>query len=136
MRHGNLFKIGKTKNPPRRIRDAKTWLPNIEVIAIKPFWNVSALERKLHEGLANYWHEGEWFEFPDADLCEFLIEGFKDFYEKDRDTNSVDFIYWYNGSGMTELQIERGSRQVSLRRFQRELREETGSRTQPSPSKE
>ena len=31
-----------------------------------------------------------------------------DIYEQDRDMNSVDFIYWYNGSGMVEFQMERG----------------------------
>jgi hypothetical protein len=113
---------GKTINPPKRIREAKTWLPHIEVIAMKPFWNVSKLERMLHEGLANYWHEGEWFKLPDLDIQEFLIDGFKEFYEKDRDTNSVDFIYWYNGSGMTELQMKRDYREASLKQFQRQLR--------------
>lgn len=124
MKHQTLFKIGKTKNPSKRIREAKIWLPYIEIIAVKPFWNVSKLERKLHEGIANYWHKGEWFAFPDSDSHEFLVDGFKGFYGKDRDTNSVDFIYWYNSSGMTELQIQRSNRRVSLRRFQRELRRE------------
>jgi Meiotically up-regulated gene 113 len=124
MKNDDLFKIGKTKNPRKRMREAKTWLPEIEVIAMKPFWNVSDLEKLLHEGLANCWHNGEWFKFPDSDYHDFLTEGFTDFYEKDRDMNSVDFIYWYNGSGMMELQIERDCRQVSLRQFQRELRQE------------
>jgi hypothetical protein len=124
MRHGDLFKVGRTKNPSGRIRDAKTWLPNVEVVAIKPFWNVSELERLLHEGLANYWHDGEWFSFSDAEDAEFLIEGFKEFYEKDRDANSVDFIYWYNGSGMAEFNIERANRRTSLRKFQRSFRGE------------
>jgi Meiotically up-regulated gene 113 len=124
MRHGDLFKIGKTTRPSKRVREARTWLPHIEIITMKPFWNVSAIERTLHEGLANYWHEGEWFYLPDADIQEFLIEGFKEFYEKDRDTNSVDFIYWYNSSGMEELQIERDYRELSLKAFQRQLRDE------------
>jgi hypothetical protein len=124
MKQGDLFKIGMTKNPPRRIRDARTWLPNVEVIAMKPFWNVGELERMLHEGLANYWHEGEWFKFPDADSSDYLVDGFKEFYEKDRDTNSVDFIYWYNSSGMMEFRTERDHRRQSLRKFQRSLRNE------------
>jgi hypothetical protein len=52
MRAGDLFKIGKTKNPKRRIKDALTWIPDIEVVAMKPFWNISALERMIHEGLS------------------------------------------------------------------------------------
>jgi hypothetical protein len=121
MRAGDLFKIGKTKNPKRRIRDAHTWSPDIEVIAMKPFWNISELERMIHEGLSDCWHKGEWFKFLDDDMRDFMVEGLCGFYEMDRDMNSVDFIYWYNGSGMVEFQMERDSRRVSLKRFQRDL---------------
>jgi hypothetical protein len=58
-------------------------------------------------------------------MRDFIVEGLCDFYEKDRDMNSVDFIYWYNGSGMVEFQMERDSRRVSLKRFQRDLAEES-----------
>jgi hypothetical protein len=125
MRAGDLFKIGKTKNPKRRIRDALTWSPDIEVVAMKPFWNISALERMIHEGLSDSWHKGEWFKFLDDDMQDFMVEGLCGFYELDRDMNSVDFIYWYNGSGMVEFQIERDSRGVSLKRFQRDLADES-----------
>jgi len=125
MRAGDLYKIGKTKNPKRRIRDALTWSPDIEVIAMKPFWNISELERMIHEGLSDSWHKGEWFKFIDDDMRDFMVEGLCGFYEKDRDMNSVDFIYWYNGSGMVEFQMERDSRRVSLKRFQRDLADET-----------
>ena len=124
MRAGDLFKIGKTKNPKRRIRDALTWSPDIEVIAMKPFWNISELERMIHEGLSDCWHKGEWFKFIDDEMRDFMVEGLSGFYEKDRDMNSVDFIYWYNGSGMVEFQMERDSRRVSLKRFQRDLTDE------------
>jgi Meiotically Up-regulated Gene 113 (MUG113) protein len=125
MRAGELFKIGKTKNPKRRIRDALTWSPDIEVIAMKPFWNIGVLERMTHEGLSDCWHKGEWFKFIDDDMRDFMVDGLCGFYEKDRDRYSVDFIYWYNGSGMVEFQMERDSRRVSLRRFQRDLADET-----------
>jgi hypothetical protein len=125
MRAGELFKIGKTKNPKRRIRDALTWSPDIEVIAMKPFWNIGVLERMIHEGLSDCWHKGEWFKFIDDDMRDFMVDGLCGFYEKDRDRNSVNFIYWYNGSGMVEFQMERDSRRVSLRRFQRDLADET-----------
>ena len=124
LSNADLFKIGKTRNPEKRIKDAKTWSPDIEVLAIKPFWNISHLERLLHEGLSDCWHKGEWFRFDDEDLRDFITEGLQGFYEKDRDANSVDFIYWYNGSGMMEFRMERDSRKLSLRRFQQELREE------------
>lgn len=130
MRAGELFKIGKTKNPKRRVRDALTWSPDIEVIAMKPFWNIGSLERMIHEGLANCWHKGEWFRFIDDDLRDLVVEGLCDFYEKDRDMNSVDFIYWYKGSGMIEFRMERDTRGISLRRFQREIVDEGKHRKQ------
>jgi hypothetical protein len=126
VRSGDLFKIGKTKNPKRRLRQAATWAPDIEVIALKPFWNISHIERLLHEGLADQWHKGEWFRFVDEGIEEFILDGFRGFYEKDRDANSVDFIYWYNGSGMMEFAMERDDRRVSLRKFQRQLKTERG----------
>ena len=55
-----------------------------------------------------------------------MVDGLCGFYEQDRDMNSVDFTYWYNGSGMVEFQMERISRRVSLKRFQRELADELG----------
>jgi hypothetical protein len=88
---------------------------------MRPFWNISRLERMLHEGLADQWHKGEWFKFRDASYHDFIVDGFLDFYSQDRDMNSVDFIYWYNGSGMMEFAIERDSRRVSLRKFQKDL---------------
>jgi hypothetical protein len=73
MKAGDLFKIGKTTNPKRRIRDALTWSPDIEVVAMKPFWNISELERMIHEGLADCWHRGEWFKFLDDDMQDFMV---------------------------------------------------------------
>ena len=121
IKSGALFKIGKTTQPARRVRNALTWAPDIEVLAMKPFWNISYIEHKLHEGLADCWHKGEWFSFPHNADRELIIEGLQGFYEKDRDANSVNFIYWYNGSGMLDFCIERHHRKVSLRRFQQEL---------------
>jgi hypothetical protein len=37
--YADLFKIGKTRNPQKRLRDALTWNPDMQVVAIKPFWN-------------------------------------------------------------------------------------------------
>jgi hypothetical protein len=123
IRNGDLLKVGKKKNPKRRLhRDAKTWLPDMELIGVKPFWNFGRLERELQCGLANFWYAGEWHKFPDANHSEFLIEGFKEFYDDDIDKNSVDFIYWINGSGMSELLHEQYDRKISLRRWQHELK--------------
>jgi hypothetical protein len=124
IRNAALFKIGKSRNPKKRIREALTWNPNIKIIAVKPFWNISYIERTLHEGLADCWHKGEWFCLHDSYTRAFITEGLRGFYEKDRDANSVDFIYWYNGSGMIEYRAERSSRRVSLRQFQIGLRQQ------------
>ena len=121
LKAGDLFKIGKTTNSKLRLKEATTWSPDIEVLAIKPFWNISKLEKMLHEAFANSRYKGEWFKMIDEAMRDLLVDGMRDFYEKDRDANSVDFIYWYNGSGMMEFRIERHSRRVSLRKFQKQL---------------
>jgi len=72
-------------------------------------------------GIANFWYAGEWHKFPD-DTWDWFFEDFRGFYDEDRDMNSVDFIYWINGSGMAELIMEQGSRRISLRRWQREAK--------------
>src|SRR6478672_11241924 len=72
---------------------------------MKPFWNISALERMIHEGLSDCGQK-EWFKFIDAGMQDFIVDGLCGFYEKDRDMNSVDFIY------RVEFQIERDSRRV------------------------
>jgi len=79
--------------------------------------NVGALERQLHSGLAQFWCSGEWFL---DDTYENFFGEFQEFYDEDRDMNSVDFIYWINRSGMSELIMEQGHRKISLRRWQRE----------------
>ena len=122
VRNADLLKVGKTIDPKRRLfREARTWLPDMELIGVKPFWNIHDLERLLHCGLAQFWYSGEWHKFPDGDCSEFLITGFREFYDDDRDMNSVDFIYWFNSSGMGELVMEQNHRQISLRKWQREV---------------
>ena len=53
----------------------------MELIGVKPFWNIGALERQLHSGIANYWYAGEWHKFPD-DTHDWLFEDSKDFMTK------------------------------------------------------
>src|SRR5260370_20979076 len=120
LKQGDLLKIGKTTDPRRRLREASTWLPNGEVIGIKPFWSIHKYERALLCGIANYWLEGEWHHFPDARDSEWLIDGFRLFDDHNRNKNSVDFDYWVNSSGMAELVIEQNYRRISLRQWQRE----------------
>ncbi len=69
VKNGELLKLGKTKNPKKRLEcDAKTWLPDMEIIAVKPFWGMSFVERRLHTALADYWYDGEWYKIEDADV--------------------------------------------------------------------
>ena len=118
--HNGRYKIGKTTNPESRLRAARTWLPDINVIGIKPFWNVSDKERLLHVGLASYWSEGEWFGPIEEELKAVLIDDFIAFSDTDINNNSVNFIYWFNGSGMGEFVMEQNYQRKYTRKFQRD----------------
>lgn len=117
VKTGPLFKVGKTTNPKRRLLAARTWLPKFDLIGVKPFWNIGALERELLAGLAQFWVSGEWHQFPD-DTYDYIFKDFSVFYEEDRDMNSVDFIYWMHEFG--EILIEYSRRNISLRKWQKE----------------
>ena len=117
FKNERLLKIGKTSDPKRRVREARTWLPEIQVLGVKPFWNIGEIERTLHEGCAPYWHGGEWFSIDDQHDYNFFMKGFQEFYEEDRDSNSVDFIYWWNSSGYAEFSIERRRQNISLKKW-------------------
>jgi len=126
VKNGDLFKVGKSKNPNRRIfSEARTWLPDLDVIGTKPFWNISVTERLIHEGLSLFWYDREWFRFGDDEFGNEFIDAFCGFYDEDRDMNSVDFIYWFNGSGMAELAIERRRQNLSLPKW---FRQESSSK--------
>jgi hypothetical protein len=120
LKNGSLFKVGKTTNPRQRLREAQTWLPDGELIGMKPFWSIHIFERTLLCGIANFWYCGEWHKFPDETWSEFLSTGFKMFDDHDRSKNTVDFDYWIGGSGMGEVIAEQNHRRISLRRWQRE----------------
>jgi hypothetical protein len=120
LRSGEFFKIGKTKHPRRRLKEAQTWLPQGEVAGIKPFWCIHDFERTLLCGIANFWVEGEWHRFPDDTWSDALVDGFRLFDNSDRNKNTVDFSYWIGGSGMGELVMEQNRRRISLRRWQLE----------------
>jgi hypothetical protein len=55
--HGR-YKLGKTNSTQARLRSARTWLPDMALVAFKPFWGVSHHERQLHTGFASYWYAG------------------------------------------------------------------------------
>lgn len=117
---GGRYKIGKTKCTKDRLRAAKTWLPDMNLIGFKPFWGMSHHERLLHIGFANFWYSGEWFDFRENnDVLNVLLEGFVSFKDDSPDANSVDFIYWYNGDGMAELQVAMYEERMTLAKFRR-----------------
>jgi len=121
IKNNGRYKIGKTKCAKDRLRAAKTWLPDMTLVGFKPFWAVSHYERLLHTGFANYWYSGEWFDFQgDDDVRDILLESFVAFRDDCPDTNSVDFIYWYNGDGMSELQIAMHDLKLTLPKFQKQ----------------
>lgn len=121
----NRFKIGKTKNTSKRMKAAKTWLPDMKIHGYKPFWNTSYIERCLHAGFSIGWYAGEWFSFDDNNDRDLLLEGFAEFSDNDRDTNSIDFIYWFNSNGMAEFIMEQNEQRLSLPKF---LKQESWNR--------
>lgn len=66
----NLFKVGQSKNPKRRIRELKTAIPGgLEVTHIIPTDDMDATERFLHEEANHIRVDGEWFDYMrNADL--------------------------------------------------------------------
>jgi hypothetical protein len=125
IQHGNRFKIGKSKNITARMKAAKTWLPDMNIIGAKPFWSVSQIERQLHEGFARCWYEGEWFELIDEGYRETLLTNFVALSDTNRDMNSVNFIYWFNGDGLAEFVRERHAQGLTLSKFQQQESEIT-----------
>lgn len=120
IEHHGLYKIGKTTRAKERLKAAKTWLPDMNLLGFKPFWGMSHHERLLHVGFAYYWYSGEWYKFgDDEEARDLLLEGFLAFSDNDPDNNSRDFIYWYNGEGMAELQMAMNQEGSSLRKFQK-----------------
>jgi len=120
LEHGGRYKVGRSKTSSLRLRAAKTWLPDAKIIGVKPFWNVTRIERHIHEGFARCWYAGEWFELIDEGYREVFLEGFMEFSDTDRDNNSVDFIYWFNSNGMAEFVIERYRQGLTLPSFLRQ----------------
>ena len=117
IKNDELYKIGKTKSKDARLKAARTWLPNIEVIGVKPFWGYSDIERLIHVGFVRCWYDGEWLKMLDEGYEYALIDGFKEFSDTDIDKNSVDFIYWFNSGGMAEFVHELNSDRTTLPKF-------------------
>ena len=89
----------------------------MKLVGIKPFWNIAFVEKCLHVGFAHCWYEGEWFEPLDEGYREIMVDQFAAFSDTDRDRNSIDFIYWFNGEGMAELVNESYIQRLTPYRF-------------------
>lgn len=109
-------KIGRTRNPRQRLKPARTWNPHLTVIGIKPFWQHTAAEHTIHLDMARAWKKLEWFKMPDAGYAD-TLEEFREFDDLNLDHNSIDFIYWMNGSGMSEFVQEFEETQLSKQQF-------------------
>jgi len=74
IRHQNAFKIGKSNNPDRRIRqELSPKLPHdVKVVCILETTNMSRLEASLHEQFADRRLNGEWFSLTDDDLSTIM----------------------------------------------------------------
>lgn len=127
------LKIGRSVSRSSRLSAAATWLPDAKVIDIKPFWDHRRIEVRLHEGFADSWYDREWFAPYDDDHRSLMIDEFSEFSDDDRFKNSVDFIYWFNSSGMAEFVMERARQNKALRAFQRQ---ETFAVKPAKPSRE
>jgi hypothetical protein len=122
IKNNDKYKLGKSKNPTNRVRAAKTWLPDMKIVGCKPFWQISIVERSLHAGFSRSWYVGEWFKFECGEERDWIIQNFRAFSNEDIDMNSVNFIYWMNGEGMSEFVMEMGRQKLTLRKF---LKQET-----------
>jgi hypothetical protein len=123
VRTGELIKIGKTKDPARRLfREARTWSPEeLEVIGVKPFWNIGRIEYWLHCALAEFWYRGEWHKFNEAYWMDLFLNGFRAFEddEEGRGANSVNFHYWFNGDNYAEALRTKREYKMSLSAWRR-----------------
>ncbi len=117
------YKVGRTTNPKSRVSAARTWLPSAKLIGVKPFWQHRGAEFYLHLGFAQTWLTQEWFAAPDEGYQECMVEEFQAFSDTEIDRNSVDFVYWINGSGMSELIREFNECGVSKAAFLKAMQE-------------
>lgn len=120
FRDRGRYKVGRTIAPEHRIRAARTWIPDIQVIGMKPFWFHSELESYLHVGLAMFAFDREWFDFKGDEFEESFVDEFSFFKDEDPIGNTRSFTYFVNGTGMNEFTLEWSSQGCSKRQFLRD----------------
>lgn len=113
----NKIKVGRSTSPRKRLREAKTWLPDAQIIGVKPFWCHTSVEQSIHIGLASFWYDKEWYDFQNDEFFETFLDEIKAFSNSDINSNSIDFIYFMNGSGMSEFTLEQSGSQESKMSF-------------------
>ncbi|MDR6103175.1 hypothetical protein QE369_003372 [Agrobacterium larrymoorei] len=113
------LKIGRSVGRTDRLRQARTWLPDGEVLGVKPFWQHQEVEKHLQIGLAMFWYKGEWYDFKGDEFEEQFLDEFVAFHDEDINKNSIDFVYFMNSSGLSEYTMEFSRQSVSKASFQR-----------------
>jgi len=91
------------------LREAKTWSPEeLEIVGVKPFWNISRLEYSLHQRACGFWHRGEWHKFEDEYWRNFFLDRFRAFSDTNRDANSWNLPTGWNGDNYAEtIRVQR-----------------------------
>lgn len=73
---GDLFKIGKSINPIKRVKKIGVVLPEpLHIIHLIKTNDYTRLERFWHETFAEYRKRGEWFELPVESMLRFMSKG-------------------------------------------------------------
>ena len=119
IQHTEMLKIGRSINPRKRIKEAKTWIPDMRIIGIKPFWNHREKENSIHIGLAQFWKQSEWYDFGNDEFFEYFLDEFRAFDDQDINSNSLNFTYMMNGTGMSEFTLEQSRERIVKSRFLR-----------------
>ncbi|MEM7746432.1 MAG: hypothetical protein AAF409_22285, partial [Pseudomonadota bacterium] len=81
------------------------------------------VEDAIHVGLAQFWKQNEWYDFGSDEFMEYFADEFRAFSDDDINSNSVNFIYMMNGTGMAEFTLERSGRSGKVTRKSEFLRE-------------
>ncbi len=69
----DLYKIGASHNPERRIRDISSAMPfNIEVIKMQHFDSIYEIETSLHDEIKDHYVKSEWFMLTPEKAAEIL----------------------------------------------------------------
>jgi hypothetical protein len=68
------YKIGSTNNTSRRIKETKTYIPNIELVHTFKSDDITYVETSVQKDFIKYLYEGEWYIFPENldIICEFI----------------------------------------------------------------